>query len=411
MKVEMTAVAVVLAAFLGWMPASAAAETITVSPGESIQDAINRADPGGKIKLKPGTYRENIQIIKEDIELEGAGADSTRLEPPATPKGPCGTDPAFVIGICVANIDPEFNPLGTVREVEISDLTVDGFSGFGILVFHATGIEIHDVVASDNGEYGIFALDSSNGEYKRNDTPRNGEAGIYVGDSPQARTELEDNTSTGNNIGIFIRDTSFGEIEDNSVSGNCVGILFLNDAAGVGNWEAEDNDVVANNRACPASPDGEEPALSGIGIATFGAHDIRITDNNVRDNEPSGPSVVSGGIVVAGDPGAPSSNVHVEDNVALGNEPFDLVWDRNGSGNEFEDNVCETSDPPGLCERDHGDDDDDEGDDDGSNGHHGDHGDDDDDHGHNGNHGDRDDDEREHHGDHEKHNNQKHHDD
>src|SRR3954447_9644501 len=39
-------------------PARGAAATITVSPGDSIQKAVDKADQGDTVKVKPGTYQE-----------------------------------------------------------------------------------------------------------------------------------------------------------------------------------------------------------------------------------------------------------------------------------------------------------------------------------------------------------------
>jgi hypothetical protein len=348
MRVKTTHFVAMLAGFLMCLPASAMAKTITVHPGDSIQQAIDKAHSGDTIKLKAGTYRENVQIKTDSIELRGSGAKSTKIQPAATPSPVCGAGPAFVNGICVADADQNGTPLHTVKDVEISNLTVTGFSGAGVFFLGTSHIEADHLVASKNTEYGIFALNSSKIEFANNTTPDNGEAGIYVGESPQANAEVAHNESTGNNIGIFIRDASFGEVEHNSSSGNCIGILFLNTGAGNGNWKAEDNDVVANDRACPASE--EESAVSGVGLAVSGAHDIWVSHNVVRDNKPSGPTDFSGGILVGGtDPNTPPSNVHVTHNVALGNEAVDLLWDRAGTGIVFADNVCKTSDPDGLC--------------------------------------------------------------
>ena len=80
--------------------------------------------------------------------------------------------------------------------------------------------------------------------------------------------------------------------------------------------------------------------------------DNRIYGNYIRDNTPSGAVDFAGGVVVAdiGIPGAnpPSGNV-VKRNVILGNQP-DILWDGSGSGNVFDDNLCRTSVPDGLCD-------------------------------------------------------------
>src|SRR4029079_5136850 len=159
--------------------------------------------------------------------------------------------------------------------------------------------------------------------------------GIYVGDSPQADATVWRNVSWDNNNGLFIRDAAHGKGLDNKVFANCVGILFLNtdetaqqppaDAIDVEDWVAKGNDAPANNKACAGG--GDEPPLSGIGIAVVSANDVKLIGNGAFGNKPeSAATPFSGGIVILGDPAfKPSSNVKVGFNNAFGNEP-DLLW-------------------------------------------------------------------------------------
>jgi len=74
--------------------------------------------------------------------------------------------------------------------------------------------------------------------------------------------------------------------------------------------------------------------------------------NRVTKNLPTGPSFVTGGIVVhsAGIVGGadPTSNI-VTNNFVHGNLSTDLKYDGTGSGNTFPGNDCGTSHPAGLC--------------------------------------------------------------
>jgi parallel beta-helix repeat protein len=351
MKVKMTIAVLAIAGFtIGVVaPASAwqSSHVTKVRPGQSIQAAINAAHPGDTIKLKPGTYRENVQIKTNDIQLIGSGAGSTKIEPAATPAPVCGATASSVNGICVADADSQGNIISKVSGVRISDLSVSGFPGVGIFFLGANGADVHDTLAADNTDYGIAAFVSTNGKYRWNDTPRNGEAGIYLGDSPEAHSIVQGNTSWANRgFGIFIRDSSFGEVSGNRVFDNCTGIIFLNTGSGEAHWLAKNNRAVTNNSAaCPGDPAQGEDPLSGIGIAVAGATDITIHQNVALNNQPGGPSPVSGGIAVA----QGASNVTVSNNTAFGNLPTDLVWDGTGTGNQFVGNACATSNPPGLC--------------------------------------------------------------
>src|SRR5215212_8405105 len=69
---------VVLAAGIG----SAGAQSSVVGPGESIQKAVNAADPGDTIVVR-GVHREDVVIRKNGIKLRGEDAV---IEAPPEPK-------------------------------------------------------------------------------------------------------------------------------------------------------------------------------------------------------------------------------------------------------------------------------------------------------------------------------------
>ena len=48
---------------------SASAATIYVEPGDSIQRAVNNAQPGDTIIVKPGTYNGDIEISTANLTL------------------------------------------------------------------------------------------------------------------------------------------------------------------------------------------------------------------------------------------------------------------------------------------------------------------------------------------------------
>jgi hypothetical protein len=125
---------VLLAILLGLVggvgSARAAAGTI-VGPGESIQKAVNAADPGDAI-IVSGVHHEDVVIRKNGISL--LGQDNAVIAPPARVGSPCGPS-----GICILG-DVNFKN-GTVNEgvknVKIGGLTVKNFSGQGIFAVGA----------------------------------------------------------------------------------------------------------------------------------------------------------------------------------------------------------------------------------------------------------------------------------
>jgi len=117
-------------------------------------------------------------------------------------------------------------------------------------------------------------------------------------------------------------------------------------------WMAWANAASHNNLACAAEQGGGAPALSGIGITLFGASHSVLSGNRANNNQPSGPSVFTGGIVVVSSKVAggsdPVGNL-VKENHAHGNSPFDILFDKTGSNNRFVNNDCDTSSPGWIC--------------------------------------------------------------
>lgn len=327
-----------------------------VRPGQSIQAAINRAAPGTELDIAPGVYRENLEIAKAGIELDGKGAV---LRPPTSAVPNFCTDPSnptLVTGICIhGTADANFNPTSYLPGVELDGLRVDGFTGDGVFAFATRGLEAEHNQFANNGGYGIFAFHSQKVTYRKNYSHDNGDAGFYVGESPDANVRIEHNRSVDNHAeGLLFRDSQGGKIRENSFSGNCAGIFALDTGApGIdGKVTIEDNVVTANNRLCPGGADA--PPFSGIGIGVLGTTMGVFRDNRITNNRPSGPSPLpSGGIVVLDTTSfggtVPTGNL-ISDNRLRGNAPSDLFSDGSGTGNRFHENRCESSIPPGLCD-------------------------------------------------------------
>lgn len=324
-----------MGALLVSAPSAAAAATVTVHSGESIQAAIDAAPPGSVVEVESGTYTENVWITKDGMTLRAAPGAHPNLKSPASaaPGTPAACanpeSPSDFSGICVPG----------AQGVRVTGFTVRQFS-VGILLLGATGGVVDNNVLIGNTEYGVFALSSTGSVIRANTATRSREAGFYIGDSPNAQATVQANTSYDNGFGIFVRHASHGVLLNNDVHGNCIGVLFLDAPAPSTHWLASGNRVSDNNRVHGCK------GPSGIGIASVGSRDITIRDNMVNDN--GGPSFPAGGIVIVSSPNDPSTNVAVVRNRAHGNEPFDLVWDGVGSVT-FVANSCATSLPPGLC--------------------------------------------------------------
>src|SRR5215211_7532954 len=402
---------------------SAQAANKVVGPGESIQKAVNAADPGDTIVVR-GVHREDVIITKNGIKLRGEG--DAVIEAPARAGSPCSKFGGVLVAICVVgDFNPETGEVNKrVRDVSVSGFTFRGFNdkedAFVIDVFAArnatvvgnritgnvasgiafgksvnTSIAKNHVIGSPetehsiivevssrtkilnnvvrNNVFGIEAVGSTNTTIAGNDSIGNVADGFGVIDSPgtkilsnvarrndtvgiflgtqRANAKVVGNDLFGSDFGIFVSNSQGGSFAANEVHNNCAGMVFTSDfepGPPSGNFAVKGNTVKDNTLSCAAPP----PALSGLGIGLFGTRGMEVTANHLSGNVPTGPSVVSGGVVVGVDP-LEGNTTKPTNNSVIGNHfgrnKPDIFWDRSGSGNSFLGNLCDTSVPSRLC--------------------------------------------------------------
>jgi parallel beta-helix repeat protein len=351
---------VALAAAIG----SAGAQSSVVGPGESIQKAINAAHPGDTIVVR-GVHREDVVIRKNGIKLRG---DDAVIEAPTRAKADSPCSKTFgSVAICVlGDVNLKTGKLEgqRVSGVSVSGFTIRGFKqkpkkGFATSVIDVIGARNATVVGNrliGNVAGAIFAFRSGNTTLAKNHVigspetdPENDAAGISVLIS--SRTTVVGNNISGAAWGITVIDAHRGFFAGNTIHNNCAGMFF--EAAPshpVDDFEVKGNTVENNTRSCRAAQWGAN--FSGIGIPLLGARGMEVTGNQISGNVPSGPTPVSGGVIVSTNPFFGGSvkprNNSVTGNLLGHNKP-DIFWDESGSGNRFVGNLCDTSVPSSLC--------------------------------------------------------------
>ncbi|MEV6318133.1 right-handed parallel beta-helix repeat-containing protein [Streptomyces sp. NPDC051776] len=324
-----------------------------VRPGQSIQQAVDRARPGDTIFIKPGTYRESVLITTSDLTIRGAGPDTvlTGANRSKSARRSVSTCAADGNGICV--IGRASRP---VADVSIRDLTLTDYRKNGLWASRTDRLSVTRVNARTNGQWGLAQEWSTRGRFRANVARDNKESGIFIANTVDREgggldtrgARVTGNRLVGNRIGVTLRRVRNLAVQGNRINGNCGGVFVVGDEGTppAGDMTIRYNVVERNNRYCPGN--SRLPYIQGSGIVLTGTEKTLVTRNVVRNNR--GESPLSGGIVLFKSfVGAPNERNVISYNVALGNRPADLVDQQPGHNNRFINNVCLVSKPAGLC--------------------------------------------------------------
>jgi len=204
-----TAVLALLAAawIPGALPVEAAAREgviLEVSVGESIQAAIDTAEPGGIISIGAGVFRGSL-VVDRSVTLRG-DADGTTIS---------GEDFGAAVRI-----------VGEDVRVRIERLTVTGgrgFRGHGIQTEDDVSVELIDVTSTGNAWCAVWATDRSTLVLENCRLVENHTFGLYTWDF--ARVELCGCTIAGNGThGMLALHASEVTLIDCLVAGNWSGV-------------------------------------------------------------------------------------------------------------------------------------------------------------------------------------------
>ncbi len=245
---------------------------IPVKPGDSIQAAVARAQPGDTVQVLPGTYRETVYIDKDNVALIGVvhGGDWPTLDGEGK-----RNDAVLYSG----------------NGIRVENLHIVNFKGNAIMGQAGNNFVIRHNWIANAGVYGIFPEFAQNGLIEYNTLTGIEDAAIYVGMSDNIH--VAHNEVFGNVAGIEIENSRHAIVEHNLAYDNAGGILaFITPGLPIKTTFdviIRNNFVVANNHRNFGAPGSIVSGVpSGTGIIIIAADDVVIENNVVRDNKNAG---------------------------------------------------------------------------------------------------------------------------
>lgn len=280
-----------------------------VSPGESIQAAIDMAVPGDTVLVEPGVYHENeggiygLRITQDNIRLIGKArpgqGEEGKVRLVAT-----GIQTDDGTGIYAAPAGCEYNfgrdqcNAPDLKDFYVRGFTVEGFGVNGIQTRFVDGFEMIRNESANNLNNGIYPTLSANGLVRNNTSYGSLDTAMWVAGSENVR--VIGNELYGSVIGFEITVSNSVEFRNNEVHSNTVGVgLFHPNGAGnpalpeMANWVIEENEIYNNNADNAAVPGTFQSALPpGGGVLLLGVSDHTVQNNRIENHGLTGVAVM-----------------------------------------------------------------------------------------------------------------------
>ncbi len=247
-------------------------QEIIVTDGESIQEAVNHANPGDVIKVMPGIYKETVYVDKDSITLTGVRVNG---EWPTLDGEGKLNDAILYSG----------------NNFTVENFKITHYKGNAIMGQAGNNFIIRNNMVIDTGVYGIFPEFGKNGLIEYNVLSGIEDAAIYVGMCDNIH--VAHNQVFENVAGIEIENTRHAIVENNVAYNNTGGILvFITPGLPIKTTYdviVRDNFVIENNHENFGAPGSIVAGIPpGTGILIMAADEVTLENNVIIGNKNAG---------------------------------------------------------------------------------------------------------------------------
>jgi len=247
--------------------------TITVPDDfATIQEAVDAAEPGALILVKPGTYSEAVQVQTDNLTIRGLDRNTVVLDGKLELEN----------GIRIVG----------AKGVAVENMTATNYTHNGFFWTGVDGYRGSYLTTYRTGDYGVYAFDSMNGQLEYIYAAGSPDAGVYIGECYPCNAVLDHTVSEHNGLGYSGTNSGGNLLITNSI--------FRFNRAGVvpnsGSYELcypsrettiVGNEVYSNNQ--PDTPAIDVAILAmGNGILVAGGVKSTIERNLVYDHDKTG---------------------------------------------------------------------------------------------------------------------------
>jgi cytochrome c peroxidase len=315
---------------------TSSARVVEVRPGESIQEAVDKAGRNGVVRIYPGTYHENVLVIHHGVTIEGVIRNGKRPV----------LDGRNLLPDAISGLGNDF---------KVTNLEIRNYQGNGVVVHKARNVVFRNLVLHNTGLYGVYPIECDGVLVEGCKVSGTRDAGIYVGQS--RNIVVRRNEAFQNVTGIEIENSVNAIVEDNYVHNNTGGILvFLlpfNPSKVQDGCIVRRNRVINNNTPNFADPEAiVSNVLKGTGIMLLAADNTEVYENEIVGNGTFGIMTIGLRLLFPAptpldvDPNPDGNRIYnniLRDNgkdpderlKRFGIPPVDLLWDMTGKGNQW----------------------------------------------------------------------------